>query len=152
MWWYMALKAGHIMAIISWMAGLFYLPRLFVYHAMAAPNGEAWQTFKVMERKLLNQITTPAMIASWVFGGAIVLLPPGWVPDESGGELIEEYWYLAKLGLVILLTIYHFILVYYVRVFARDENVRSHVYYRFLNEVPTVIMIGVIILVVFHPF
>ena len=150
--WYLALKAVHIMAIISWMAGLFYLPRLFVYHAMATPNGEAWETFKVMERRLLNQITTPAMIASWVLGGAIVLLPAGWVPEEARSELIGHYWYLAKLALVILLTVYHFLLVYYVRVFARDENVRSHVYYRFLNEFPTVVMIGVIVLVVFHPF
>jgi protoporphyrinogen IX oxidase len=149
---YLALKAIHVMAIISWMAGLFYLPRLFVYHAMAAPNGEAWETFKVMERRLLNQITTPAMIASWVFGGAIVLLPAGWVPAEARAELVGHYWYLAKLALVILLTLYHFLLVYYVRVFARDENVRSHVYYRFLNEFPTVVMIGVIILVIFHPF
>ena len=150
--WYLALKAVHIMAIISWMAGLFYLPRLFVYHAMAAPNGEASKTFKVMERRLLNQITTPAMIASWVMGGAIVLLPAGWAPDTTGGELIGQYWYLAKLALVIVLTLYHFMLVRYVRVFARDENVHSHVYYRFFNEVPTVVMIAVIVLVVFHPF
>ncbi|MDH3235025.1 MAG: CopD family protein [Alphaproteobacteria bacterium] len=150
--WYLALKAGHIMAIISWMAGLFYLPRLFVYHAMATPNGEAWETFKGMERRLLNQITTPAMIASWVLGGAIVLLPAGWAPDETGGELIGQYWYLAKLALVIGLTLYHVMLIHYVRVFARDENVHSHVYYRFINEVPTVVMIGVIVLVVFHPF
>ena len=150
--WYLALKAGHIMAIISWMAGLFYLPRLFVYHAMATPNGEAWETFKGMERRLLNQITTPAMIASWVLGGAIVLLPAGWAPDETGSELIGQYWYLAKLALVIGLTAYHALLIHYVRVFARDENVHSHVYYRFINEVPTVVMIGVIVLVVFHPF
>jgi putative membrane protein len=149
---YLALKAGHIMAIIAWMAGLFYLPRLFVYHAMATPNGEAWETFKGMERRLLNQIATPAMIASWVLGGAIVLLPPSWAPPETGTELIGQYWYLAKLGLVILLTLYHFLLIHYVRVFARDENVRSHVYYRFLNEFPTLVMIGVIVLVVFHPF
>ena len=150
--WYLALKAGHIMAVISWMAGLFYLPRLFVYHAGAVPNGEASETFKVMERRLLNQITTPAMIASWVLGGAILLLPAGWAPDESGGELIGKYWYLAKLALVVLLTLYHFMLIHYVRVFARDANVRSHVYYRFLNEFPTLVMIGVILLVVLHPF
>jgi putative membrane protein len=149
---YLALKAVHIMAIISWMAGLFYLPRLFVYHALAAPNGEASETFKVMERRLLNQITTPAMIASWVMGGAIVLLPAGWAPDTTGSELVGQYWYLAKLALVIGLTVYHFMLIHYVRVFARGENVHSHVYYRFFNEVPTVVMIAVIVLVVFHPF
>jgi putative membrane protein len=81
-----------------------------------------------------------------------VLLPPSWAPPETGTELIGQYWYLAKLGLVILLTLYHFLLIHYVRVFARDENVRSHVYYRFLNEFPTLVMIGVIVLVVFHPF
>jgi putative membrane protein len=109
---YLALKAVHIMAIISWMAGLFYLPRLFVYHALAAPNGEASETFKVMERRLLNQITTPAMIASWVMGGAIVLLPAGWAPDTTGSELVGQYWYLAKLALVIGLTVYHFMLIH----------------------------------------
>lgn len=149
---YLALKAGHLMAVISWMAGLFYLPRLFVYHAMATPDGEASVTFKTMERRLLNQITTPAMIASWLLGGAIVLLPAGWAPEETGGELIGQYWYLAKLGLVIGLTLYHVVLIHYVRAFAREENVRSHVFYRFLNEFPTLVMIGIIVLVVFHPF
>lgn len=143
--WYLVLKAAHVMAIISWMAGLFYLPRLFVYHAMAVPNGEAWETFKVMERRLLNQITTPAMIASWLLGVAIMVLP-------AGAGLLAQGWFLAKLVLVILLTLYHFMLAYYVRVFARDRNVRSHVYYRFVNEVPTLVMVGVILLVVLHPF
>jgi len=143
--WYLALKAVHIMAIISWMAGLFYLPRLFVYHAMAAPNGEASETFKVMERRLANQIATPAMIASWVLGVAIVAIP-------AGQGLMTQGWFLAKLVLAVLLTAYHFMLIRYVGVFARGENVRSHVYYRFFNEVPTLVMIGVILLVVFHPF
>jgi len=139
---YLILKALHVMAIIAWMAGLFYLPRLFVYHV---ESGEANETFKVMERRLLNMITTPAMIASWVLGlgvAAMIGFP----------ALLEQGWAWTKLVLVLALTAYHFLLAYYVKLFARDQNVRSGRYYRVINEVPTLLMIGIVLMTILQPF
>jgi len=142
---YPLLKALHIIAIIAWMAGLFYLPRLFVYHAETKPGGEASEAFKVMERKLLKIVTTPAMIASWALGlalAAVIGLP----------ALMAQGWAVAKLVLVVALTAYHLLLAGYVKDFARDGNRRSSRYYRIINEVPTLLMIAIVLLVVLRPF
>lgn len=138
---YLWIKALHVMAVISWMAGLFYLPRLFVYHAQAAPGPQS-QTFKVMEEKLLRIIMRPAMMASWFTGLYLAC---------SGG-LWRDGWLHAKLALVVAMTAVHYYDAILVKQFAADANTRSHVFYRYLNEAPTLLMIGVVILVVVKPF
>lgn len=139
---YLWFKALHVIGVISWMAGLFYLPRLFVYHADAATGSVQSETFKVMERKLLNFISTPAMIFSWIFG-----LLVGWY-----GDFLLDPWFIVKFLFVVALTIFHFYLGTIVKIFAVDLNQRPHVFYRKINEIPTVIMIVVVILVIFKPF
>jgi putative membrane protein len=135
-------KALHIISVIAWMAGLLYLPRLFVYHCEAdAAQGE---TFKVMERRLLRAIMNPAMIAVWVFG-LMLLFTPG-IVDWSAG------WIHAKLTLVVLMTVYHHMLVRWWKGFVNDANPHPARFYRIANEVPTVLMIGIVILVVVRPF
>lgn len=138
------LKALHIIAVIAWMAGLLYLPRLFVYHANVAPEGEAAATFKVMERRLLRRIVNPAGIAVWVFGILLVLASP---PD-----LIREGWLHAKLALVIALTVLHHLFARWRKDFERGTNRHSERFYRVMNEVPALIVILVVILVVVKPF
>lgn len=135
-------KAFHIMSVIAWMAGLFYLPRLMVYHTKVTPGSEASETFKVMERRLLKAITTPAMISSWVFGLLIA-----W-----GFGSFTEGWLHLKLLLVFFLSGFHGMLAKHVREFATDSNRRPERYYRIINEFPTVIMVVVVILVVLRPF
>lgn len=142
---YLVLKALHIMAVIAWMAGLLYLPRLFVYHAGAAPGGEASQTFKVMERRLLGAIMLPAALASWAFGLATAFA-------AGFAELFAQAWFVAKLALVVALTAYHVLLAGYARDFARDANARPARFYRIINEVPTLVMVLVVALVVVRPF
>ncbi|RMF18594.1 MAG: protoporphyrinogen oxidase HemJ [Gammaproteobacteria bacterium] len=137
------LKAIHIMAVVSWFAGLFYLPRLFVYHAMTEDQ-TGKDRFKIMERKLYRGIMTPAMIATYLFGFWIVALSPG--------AYFAYGWFHAKLLIVLLLTLYHFWCGRLIKVFAEDANTRSHVWYRFFNELPTLGLIGAVILVVVRPF
>jgi putative membrane protein len=138
-------KALHVISVISWMAGLLYLPRLFVYHAeRAAVPGELNDTFKVMERKLLKFITNPASIAAWVFGLMLVFTPG--ILDWS------EPWVHAKAALVIALTAYHHALVRLWKAFAEDRNRRTGRFYRIINEVPAVIMIGIVVMVIVRPF
>ena len=137
-------KAFHIIAIIAWMAGLLYLPRLFVYHAGAAKNSELSQTFKIMERRLLRFITTPAMIAAWVLG--LWLAFSGLIDWRADG------WFHLKLALVILLSAFHGLLAKWTKDFAADRNTRSARFYRIANEVPTILMIAIVILVVVRPF
>ena len=134
------LKAFHIIFVIAWFAGLFYLPRLFVYHATAtdAPSNER---FKVMERKLYRGIMMPSMILT-VASGLWLWLGYGF----AGG------WLHAKLTLVVLLIAYHFWMAKLLRDFARDANRRSHVFYRWVNELPTVLLVAIVILVVVKPF
>lgn len=139
---YVWVKALHVISIIAWMAGLLYLPRLFVYHTDAEVGSVQSETFKVMERRLLKAIMTPAMIASWVFGL--------WTAYEIGAW--TDGWFHAKLLLVLIMSGFHGHLSKCVKAFATDENTKSQRYYRMINEIPTVIMIVVVILVIVKPF
>ncbi len=138
------IKAFHVIAIIAWMAGLLYLPRLFVYHAGSKPGSEQSETFKVMERRLLRYITTPAMLASWAFG--LILAFSGAIDWSRDG------WFHAKLVLVIALSAFSGLLAKWTKDFALDRNTRSARFYRIANEIPTLLMIGIVILVIVRPF
>lgn len=136
------IKALHVVAVIAWMAGLLYLPRLFVYHTQAAAGSNTSETFKVMERRLLKAIMNPAMIVTWLAGLWIV-----W----QGGWFMAG-WFHAKLLLVIVMSAVHGMLAGHVRAFADDRNTKPQRYFRILNEVPTVLMIAIVILVIVKPF
>jgi len=135
-------KAIHILAVISWMAGMLYLPRLLVYHADAEKGSLQSETFKVMERRLLRGIINPAMIVTWVFGL--------WLAWKVFG--LQGGWLHAKLGLVLLLSGVHGYLAGAVRKFAEDRNEKSAKHWRIVNEIPTLLMIAIVILVVVKPF
>ena len=139
---YLFFKALHLIAIISWMAGLLYLPRIFVYHA-ETKNDQVKTTFKVMERRLFVYIMNPAMILSWLFG--LILI------HSIGLQSLSEFWLIAKIVLVLLLTFYHFFLFNCLNNFSLDRNERSSKFFRVINEVPTVLLIVIIFLVVFKP-
>lgn len=136
------LKAAHIVAVIAWMAGMLYLPRLFVYHAEVPAGSERSAMLKVMERRLLKAIINPAMIASWLLGGALAWMSGFW----------SSPWLWAKAALVLALSAVHGHLAKAVRLFAEDRNTKSSRYWRIVNEVPTVLMIGIVLLVVLKPF
>jgi putative membrane protein len=141
------LLALHIIAVIAWMAGMLYLPRLYVYHAKALQEGSAKgaalsETFKVMERRLLRAIINPAMIAAWILG-----LSLAWQGDHWG-----EGWFHAKLALLLGMQLIHAALARWRRAFANDANIHSDRFYRFMNEVPTLLLIGIVILAVVKPF
>ena len=143
---YLLFKSIHLIAVISWMAGLLYLPRIFVYHSAAVENKKSedlMSTFKVMERKLFVYIMNPAMIASWIFG--ILLI------HSVGLENFNNLWLKLKLFLVILLTIYHFFLFFCLKRFSWNRNLHSSKFYRIINEIPTVLLILIIFIVVFKP-
>ena len=135
-------KALHVIAVISWMAGMLYLPRLFVYHCDAAAGSAQSETFKIMERRLYRAIMTPAMTIVWLTG-IFLIWQGGWM--ASG-------WLHAKLAMVIVMTAAHGFLGRCIRDFAADRNLRSHRFYRIINEIPTILMIGVVILVIVKPF
>lgn len=135
-------KALHVISIISWMAGLVYLPRLFVYHTMQKSGSDTSQTLKVMERKLLKFIMNPAMIASWLFGLTLVFFYIDW----------REPWFHVKLTMVIGLTVFHMVLGKWRKDFEADRNQKSERFYRLVNEVPTVLMIVIVIMVIVKPF
>lgn len=139
---YLWIKAFHVVAVIAWMAGMFYLPRLFVYHAGVAAGSEASELFKVMERKLLRVIINPAMVTAWATGT--------WLAWRIFA--FEGGWLWGKIALVTALSAVHGYLSVSVRVFARDRNVHSHVWWRAVNEIPTVLLIGIVILVILKPF
>lgn len=141
---YLWLKALHLISVIAWMAGLLYLPRLFVYHADTTPGSEQSETFKIMERRLLRAIMNPAGLLSMAFGALLLwVLSPGiW---ESG-------WVYVKLACVVGLIVSHEIMARHQRLFARDENQKPTRYFRILNEVPTVLMIVIVIMVIVQPF
>ena len=138
-------KALHIIAVISWMAGMLYLPRLFVYHTQVAKGSEASELFKVMERKLLRLIINPAMIVTWLAGLWLV-----WYLNAL--DPVNGTWMHWKLTLVVGMQIVHALLARHRKQFERDQNVKSTKYYKMLNEVPTVLLIGIVILVVVRPF
>ena len=138
------IKAFHVIAIIAWMAGLLYLPRLFVYHAQSKVGSEQSETFKVMERRLVRFITTPALLASWALGLALAF--SGLIDWSNDG------WFHAKLVLVVMLSAYSGLLAMWTKDFALDRNTRSARFYRIANEVPTILMIAIVILVVVRPF
>ena len=139
---YLWLKAVHVMAVISWMAGMLYLPRLFVYHSEASPGSELSETFKVMERRLLRIIVNPAMIAAWVLGL--------WLAWQGG--LFSAGWFHAKLALVLALSGVHGYFSAAVRRFAEDRNTASTRHWRIWNEVPAALMAGIVLLVIVKPF
>jgi len=136
------LKAFHVMAVISWMAGMLYLPRLFVYHCGAEIGSRQSETFKVMERRLLRGIINPAMVVSWTLGLWMVY----------DGAWIWEHWLQCKLLLVAVLSGLHGMLARWTRDFAADQNRHTERFYRITNEVPAVLMVGIIIMVVIKPF
>lgn len=140
---YLWIKALHIISVIAWMAGLLYLPRLFVYHVDAKKGSVQSETFKVMERRLLKLIMNPAMIAAWVFGGLMLY---------ANTALFSSGWIHAKLTLVVLMTGFHHALLAWLKKFAKDENTKSTKFYRFANEVPTLLMIAIVLLAVVKPF
>lgn len=139
---YLWIKAFHIMAVVTWFAGLFYLPRLFVYHAMSEDQVSR-ERFKIMERKLYRGIMTPSMVLAVGLGIWLVLLQPVWM---------KQGWLHAKLTLVALLIVYHFICGHQLRRFANDGNTRSHIFYRWFNEAPVLVLVGAVLLVVLKPF
>ena len=136
------LKAFHVIAIIAWMAGMLYLPRLFVYHTVAEKGSVQSETFKVMERRLLRAIINPAMIATWVLG-----LWLAWT-----GNWVSAPWLHAKVALVLLLSGFHGMLARWTKDFAADRNQHTQKFFRIMNEVPTLFMIGIVLLVVLKPF
>jgi putative membrane protein len=140
---YLWLKSLHIIAMVAWMAGMFYLPRLFVYHCGAGKGSELSETLKVMERRLLRAIINPAMIATWVFGLLLLWANP---------ELLQEGWLHVKLTGVVLLSGLHGMLSRHRKQFAVDANRHTAKYYRVLNEVPTILLIVIVIMVVVRPF
>jgi putative membrane protein len=142
---YLIIKSLHIMAIISWMAGLLYLPRLFVYHADTKPGSELSETFKVMERRLLKAIMTPAMLASWGLGL--------WLAFGVGAiDWSSDFWFHAKILCVILLSVFHMMLAKWRKEFEADANVRPARFYRIANEIPTALMAMIVMLVIIQPF
>jgi protoporphyrinogen IX oxidase len=135
-------KAFHVISVIAWMAGMLYLPRLFVYHCEAEVGSKQSETFKVMERKLLKAIINPAMILTWVLGLWLVWYA-GW--HKAG-------WFQAKFVLVLILSGIHGMLTRYWRDFAHDRNTKSQRFFRIINEVPAILMVGIVILVIVKPF
>ena len=142
--WYPWLKAIHVVAVISWMAGMLYLPRLFVYHVAAEPGSVQSETFKVMERRLLRAIINPAMIAAWL-SGLLLVLTPG-VVDWG------ERWFWVKLAALLAMQLIHAGMARWRRHFAADANRHGDRFYRLVNEVPTVLMIVIVVMVVVQPF
>jgi putative membrane protein len=142
--WYPWILSGHIISIIAWMAGMFYMPRLFAYHAEAEVGSDKSETFKIMERRLLRAIINPAMMAAWIFG-ILLVLTPGIVDWAMGWPWVKATIVLAMSGL-------HGLLSRWRRQFASDRNIHTTRFYKLINEVPTVMMIVIVIMVVAKPF
>ena len=140
---YLTFKALHLIAVISWMAGLLYLPRIFVYHSETLQNKQQSETFKLMEKRLYFYIMNPAMILSWIFGILLIY--------TQGIESLGFLWMKIKLGLVIILTAYHFYLLIFIKDFQMGINTKTSKYFRIINEVPTILLIIIIFVVVFKP-
>ena len=140
---YLLFKSLHLIAVISWMAGLLYLPRIFVYHTENSDEAKTTEIFKVMERKLYNYIMMPAMILSWIFGLLLI--------GSIGFTEIGKSWLQLKLLFVFILTVYHFYLGHFVKVFANNKNTYSSRFFRYFNEIPTILLILIIFIVIFKP-
>ncbi|MDC3030529.1 protoporphyrinogen oxidase HemJ [Candidatus Pelagibacter sp.] len=140
---YLLFKSLHLISVISWMAGLLYLPRIFVYHAQNSSEKTTSEIFKVMERKLFFYIMTPAMILSWLFGLLLI--------HEIGFQQLGQTWMILKLLFVTILTMYHFYLGRILNNFRIGLNEHSHKYYRFINEIPTILLILIVFVVIFKP-
>ena len=140
---YLLFKSLHLISVISWMAGLLYLPRIFVYHAENSSEKKTSEIFKTMERKLFFYIMTPAMILSWIFG--VILI------HSIGFQQIVQTWMILKTIFVIILTLYHFYLGKILAQFKIDQNIHSHKFYRIINEIPTLLLILIVFVVVFKP-
>ena len=140
---YLLFKSLHLISVISWMAGLLYLPRIFVYHSQNNTQQIISEVFKVMERKLFFYIMTPAMILSWAFG--LILI------HEIGFDKLGQTWMILKLIFVTLLTLYHFYLGRILRQFKEDSNTHTHKFYRLINEIPTLLLILIIFVAIFKP-
>ena len=143
---YLLFKSIHLIVVISWMAGLLYLPRIFVYHSEAIAKNKSedlTSTFKVMEKRLFIYIMNPAMIASWIFGGLLI--------NTIGIDDLSSLWLQLKLLLVVILTIYHFFLFSCLKKFAENNNSYSAKFYRIINEIPTVLLILIIFVIIYKP-
>ena len=140
---YLLFKSLHLISVISWMAGLLYLPRIFVYHAQNNSEPIISEVFKIMEKKLFFYIMTPAMTLSWLFGLLLI--------HEIGFEQLGQIWMILKLVFVVLLTIYHFYLGSILNQFKLNLNEHSHKFFRYINEIPTILLILIIFVVVFKP-
>ena len=140
---YLLFKSLHLISVISWMAGLLYLPRIFVYHAQNSSEKKTSEIFKTMERKLFFYIMTPAMILSWIFG--VILI------HNIGFQQIGQTWMILKIIFVTLLTLYHLYLGRILNQFKIDQNAHSHKFYRLINEIPTLLLILIVFVVVFKP-
>ena len=139
---YLLFKSLHLIAVISWMAGLLYLPRIFVYHSNATHDSQK-SAFKIMERKLYNYIMMPAMLLSWLFGLLLI--------HSLGFAIFAELWMQIKIVLVTILTYYHFLLGKFLNEFAMDNNTKTSKFFRIINEIPTIILIVVVFVVIFKP-
>ena len=141
--WFSWIKVVHIVSVVAWMAGLFYLPRLFVYHSAASPGGETSELFKTMERRLMAAIMRPALLMS-LLSGILLLI--------AGQFELLQIWVFGKLAAVFLLLLFHGLLEVYLRQFAVDQRVRSARYFRVINEIPTLLLVIIVIFVVVKPF
>lgn len=149
---YLWLKALHIISLVAWMAGMFYLPRLYIYHVGVPVGSETSELFKVMERRLLRIIINPAMIATWVFGLSLIWVGGGSSWAGVKDWLANAHWMHAKLSLLVLMQLVHAYLARARKQLARDERRTSAKAFRIINEIPTVLLIGIVILVVLKPF
>ena len=140
---YLLFKSLHLISVISWMAGLLYLPRIFVYHAANSDDKKISDVFKTMEKKLYFYIMTPAMILSWIFGLLLI--------HSIGFQQLGQTWMVLKIIFVIFLTLYHFYLGKILNQFKFDQNTHSHKFYRLINEIPTILLILIVFVVIFKP-
>ena len=140
---YLLFKSLHLISVISWMAGLLYLPRIFVYHAENRDDRKISEVFKIMEKKLYFYIMTPAMILSWIFGLLLI--------HSIGFQQLGQTWMVLKIIFVIFLSLYHFYLGKILKQFKFDQNTHSHKFYRLINEIPTILLILIVFVVIFKP-
>ena len=141
---YLLFKSLHLISVIFWMAGLLYLPRIFVYHSENKDHNNTSKVFKTMEKKLFNYIMMPAMILTWLFGLLLI--------SSLGFSMFLEFWMQLKVVFVLLLTFYHFYLGRCVKLFSINQNLNSSKFYRIINEVPTILLILIVFIVIFKPF